>query len=205
MFILGLTGGIGSGKSAVARCFKDRGIEVVDADIAARKVVEPGTPALGEIASHFGEAILNDDGTLNRAALREKIFADTQERGWLEALLHPAIGDWIATQLRGAGSPYAILESPLLLETTQRQSVQRVLLVDVPEALQISRASARDDNSPEQIKAIIAAQMPRRQRLAEADDVIDNSGTLEQLEPQVAALHETYLAIAAGNSPAAKD
>ena len=197
MFVLGLTGGIGSGKSAVAACFKQYGIKVVDADIAARKVVEPGMPALQAIAEHFGEQVLQADGTMDRAALRSIVFDDEQQRHWLEQLLHPAIGKWIAAELASATSPYAILESPLLLETEQRKSTQRALVVDVSKELQIERATARDDNSREQIEAIIAAQLPREERLTRADDVIDNSGSLEDLEKAVKILHQQYLDIAA--------
>ena len=197
MFVLGLTGGIGSGKSAVAACFKTYGIKVVDADIAARKVVEPGMPALQAIAEHFGQKVLQPDGTMDRAALRSIVFNDEQQRHWLEQLLHPAIGEWIAAELAAATSAYAILESPLLLETEQRKSTQRALVVDVTKELQIERATARDDNSREQIEAIIAAQLPREERLARADDVIDNSGTLAELQSAVAPLHQHYLQIAA--------
>lgn len=197
MFVLGLTGGIGSGKSAVAACFKKYGIKVVDADIAARKVVEPGMPALQAIAEHFGEKVLQADGTMDRAALRSIVFNDEQQRHWLEQLLHPAIGEWIAAELASANSAYAVLESPLLLETAQRKSTQRALVVDVSKELQIERATARDDNSREQIEAIIAAQLPREERLARADDVIDNSGSLADLESAVKTLHQQYLKIAA--------
>ncbi len=197
MFVLGLTGGIGSGKSAVAACFKKYGIKVVDADIAARKVVEPGMPALQTIAEHFGEQVLQADGTLDRAVLRSIVFNNEQQRQWLEQLLHPAIGEWIATELTSATSAYAILESPLLLETEQRKSTHRTLVVDVSKELQIERATARDDNSREQIEAIIAAQLPREERLARADDIIDNSGSLADLESAVKTLHQQYLKIAA--------
>lgn len=197
MFVLGLTGGIGSGKSAVAACFKKYGIKVVDADIAARKVVEPGMPALKTIAEHFGEQVLQADGTLDRAVLRSIVFNNEQQRQWLEQLLHPAIGEWITTELTSATSAYAILESPLLLETEQRKSTHRTLVVDVSKELQIERATARDDNSREQIEAIIAAQLPREERLARADDVINNSGSLAYLESAVKTLHQQYLKIAA--------
>ncbi len=205
MFVLGLTGGIGSGKSAVAACFKKYGIKVVDADIAARKVVEPGMPALQAIAEHFGEPVLQPDGTLDRAALRSIVFNDELQRQWLEQLLHPAIGEWIASEIASATSAYVILESPLLLETEQRKSTQRTLVVDVSKELQIERATARDDNSREQIEAIISAQLPRKERLARADDVIDNSGSLADLESAVDTLHQQYLTIAAtfnGQGPA---
>ncbi len=201
-YIVGLTGGIGSGKSAVASLFRERGIKVIDADIAARKVVEPGTPALQAIAAHFGEDTLQDDGTLDRAALRQIVFDTEAERLWLEQLLHPAIGQWIADELANADSPYAILESPLLLETTQHEMADCTLVVDVEEQTQIDRASARDGNTPEQIKAIIAAQMSRKLRIEKADDVIDNNASLEALLEPVQALHKKYLKLAAHKAAA---
>lgn len=192
MFVVGLTGGIGSGKSAVADCFSGLGITVVNADTAARRVVEPGSSALGAIASHFDGAMLLPDGSLDRAAMRQRIFADPVAKRWLEQLLHPLIGQWIAEQLAAAPGPYAILESPLLLESSQRNNVNRVLVVDVPEAVQIARASARDASPEGQIRAIMASQMSRAERLAGADDVIDNGGSLDDLAAQVAALHQRY-------------
>ncbi|MCF7545912.1 dephospho-CoA kinase, partial [Pseudomonas petrae] len=138
-WILGLTGGIGSGKSAAAQCFVDLGVHLVDADNAARWVVELGRPALAQIAEHFGASVLQADGTLNRSALRELIFKDPQQRFWLEGLLHPLIREEIRQHLARAESAYAILVSPLLLETSQHQMVQRVLVIDVPESVQIER------------------------------------------------------------------
>lgn len=198
--IIGLTGGIGSGKSAVAELFIKEGITVVDADVAARRVVEPGSPALNAIAEHFGQDILQADGCLDRGALRAIVFDNEDERLWLEQLLHPAIGQWITEQLANAQSPYAILESPLLLETSQHEMADRIIVVDVPEQVQIDRASARDGNTPEQIQAIIAAQMNRQARLEKADDVIDNSGSLESLVDPVATLHHKYLELARDKS-----
>ena len=196
MLIVGLTGGIGSGKSAVAAQFRSLGIKVVDADIAARKVVEKGSSALAEISQHFGAELIQADGTLDRAALREQVFNNDLERRWLEQLLHPRIRDWIAAELASATSPYAILESPLLFESNQHTMIARALLVDVPEALQLQRAAARDGNSKAQIEAIMAAQMPRSERQKRADDCIDNSGSLEDLEKPVLRLHTTYLELA---------
>jgi len=193
MYVVGLTGGIGSGKSAVGNCFRDLGINVVDADQIARRVVEPGTPALAAIAEHFGNDILLADGTLNRAALRQKIFSDSAAKKWLESLLHPLIRDLTRTELESSNSPYAILESPLLIEMGQNATVNRVLVVDVPEEVQVERASARDDNSETQIRAIIAAQMSRQDRLAAADDVITNTCALEELPGLVAKLHDRYI------------
>ena len=196
MYIIGLTGGIGSGKSAVADQFRALGIRVVDADQAARAVVEPGTPALAAIAAHFGPGVIQADGGLDRAALRQLVFDNADARRWLEQLLHPQIGTWLTAQLNAAPGPYAILESPLLFESSQHRMIGRALLVDVPEDVQVTRAAARDGNSAEQIRAIMAAQMSRADRLERADDYIDNSGPPEALAAQVAALHQTYLALA---------
>ena len=191
--VIGVTGGIGSGKSAVTRRFEHLGIAVVDADIAARLVVEPGGAALSAIADHFGAALILADGSLDRAALRQKVFTDERERQWLERLTHPLIHEEIQRQLAVAGSAYCILSSPLLLETRQRDLVDCVVVVDVPEALQLARASQRDNNSEEQIRRIMAAQMDREQRLALADIVIDNAKSLAELDDSVQELHKEFL------------
>lgn len=196
-YIVGLTGGIGSGKSAAAERFRALGITVVDADVCARIVVEPGKPALQAIAEHFGSAILQADGSLDRAALRQKIFADAAERQWLEALLHPLIFEEMWSQLQAAQSSYAILESPLLIEAGQRAICQRVLVIDAAEETQLARATVRDKNSVEQVRAIMATQATREQRLAKADDVIGNDGDLAHLHAQVDTLHQQYVALAA--------
>lgn len=193
---VGITGGIGSGKSAVTQRLADRGITVVDADVVAREVVETGSPALEKIAAHFGEDILLDNSELDRAALRQLVFADPQERLWLEALTHPLIGERIAEQLQLATSPYAVLSSPLLLEGSQRDFTEHVVVVDVPESTQLSRTTARDNNTEELVRAIMAAQMPRERRLSLADTVIDNSGTLDDLDSRVNALHEKLMGLA---------
>jgi dephospho-CoA kinase len=197
-WILGLTGGIGSGKSAAAQCFVDLGVHLVDADNAARWVVEPGRPALARIAEHFGAGVLQADGTLNRAALRELIFKDPQQRAWLEGLLHPLIREEIRDYLARAESPYAILVSPLLLETTQHQMVQRVLVIDVPEALQIERTVLRDKTNEEQVRAILKAQTTREHRLSQADDVIVNDRDPAWLKSEVERLHHIYLTLRGG-------
>ena len=196
MFIIGLTGGIGSGKTAVSDRFAKLGITVVDADIAARVVVEPGRPALAKIAEHFGAAAITANGELDRAKLRELVFNNEAERKWLEGLLHPLIGDEIVAQIQAATSPYAMLVSPLLIETSQRQLAHRVLVVDVPVEVQIARTMARDDNDEAQVRAIIASQASREQRLAAADDVISNNEGLEFLDEQVQVLHRKYIALA---------
>jgi dephospho-CoA kinase len=191
--VVGITGGIGSGKSEVTRRFEAHGIVVVDADIAARIIVEPGGAALAAIAGHFGNNIILADGSLDRAALRQRVFADEDERRWLEQLTHPLIGEEIRRQLAAAGSPYSILSSPLLLETQQKQLADCVVVVDVPEALQLERASRRDGNSQEQIRRIMAAQMRREDRLDLADIVIDNSRPLSELDMVVDELHKEFL------------
>ncbi len=193
MYVVGLTGGIGSGKSTVARLFAHLGVDVVDADQSARAVVQPGSAALKQIELHFGAEMISSDGHLDRKALRERVFAIDSERQWLESLLHPLIYDNTLQQLNSANSEYAILESPLLLETTQKDLVNRVLIVDLPENIQLERALSRDNTTKQQIQAIMAAQLSRKQRLKMADDVICNDQSLLELEPQVLALHQAYL------------
>lgn len=197
-WILGLTGGIGSGKSAAAEHFAALGIHMVDADHAARWVVEPGRPALAKIVERFGEAVLLPDGQLNRAALRERIFKAEDERRWLEQLLHPLIGQEIASNLAQAQSPYAILVSPLLVESGQYRMTQRVLVVDTPEHLQLERTMRRDQVSEEQVRAILKAQALRDDRLKHADDVLLNDGDLSHLHQQVECLHQFYLGLRGG-------
>lgn len=197
-WILGLTGGIGSGKSAAAQCFVDLGVHLVDADHAARWVVEPGRPALAQIAEHFGPSVLRADGTLNRSALRELIFKDPQQRVWLESLLHPLIREEIRQYLARAESAYAILVSPLLLETSQHQMVQRVLVIDVPESVQIERTVLRDKTNEEQVRAILKAQASRDERLSRADDVIVNDRDPAWLKSEVERLHHYYLTLRGG-------
>lgn len=197
--VIGITGGIGSGKSAVTDRFEELGITVVDADLAARVVVEPGRPALDDIAEHFGADILLKDGSLDRAALRARVFADEKERKWLEALTHPLIGQEILDQLEASQSPYTILSSPLLLETGQKALAELIVVVDVPEEVQLARTMSRDDNDEAQVRRIMAAQMPRQKKLALADRVIDNSGSLADLDPQIETLHREFLQQAADN------
>lgn len=197
-WILGLTGGIGSGKSAAAQHFIDLGIHTVDADHAARWVVEPGRPALQKIAERFGPQILQADGQLDRAALRQQIFTDPAQRKWLESLLHPLIRQEIHEVLARAESPYAILISPLLIESGQTQNTSRILLIDVPEAIQIERSTLRDQVSAEQIQSIMQAQASREQRLRHADDVIVNDREPAWLKAEVERLHQFYLGLKGG-------
>lgn len=196
--MLGLTGGIGSGKSAAAEAFAQLGIETIDADHAARWVVEPGRPALAQIVDRFGRAMLLDDGQLNRAALREQIFAEPEQRQWLEAVLHPLIRAEIVQFLNAAQSPYTILVSPLLIESGQYKMVERVLVVDVPSELQMARALQRDQVSEQQLRAIMQAQLSRDERLKHADDVLCNAADKAALEREVLRLHHYYLTLKGG-------
>jgi dephospho-CoA kinase len=196
-FVVGLTGGIGCGKSTVTALFAAKGVQYVDADIVAREVVMPGTACLQAITEHFGTAILHSNGELNRAALRQRVFSHAAERDWLEQLLHPAIRQQMLTQLAALTSPYALLVAPLLLENKLNRYVQRVLVIDLAESLQLERAMARDAADAAQINAIMAAQITRAERLKLADDIITNDSSLADLAPQVSALHQQYLQQAA--------
>ena len=192
-FILGLTGGIGSGKSAASQWFEQHGIVVVDADVVAREIVEVGQPALLQIQQAFGDWVLQKDGTLNRRALREHIFQYNDARRILESITHPAIRQSIIKQLQDAQSPYVILVSPLLFETNQHELTDHTLLIDASIELQIQRAAQRDGQNIEQIHRIIAAQMPREQKQQLADDIVLNDGHLEHLYAHLQPLHEQYL------------
>ncbi|KEI72828.1 dephospho-CoA kinase [Endozoicomonas elysicola] len=194
-FTVGVTGGIGSGKTAVTNFFASKDITVVDADIAARVVVEPGKPALAGIAQRYGPDILVNDN-LDRRKLRTIIFDDADERKWLERLLHPIIREQIVHELSSAESSYAVLVSPLMLETNQHELVDRVLVVDVPESIQIERTMARDQMTEEQTRQILNSQIQREQRVAKADDIVDNSGSLDQLHHSLEKLHQFYLSLA---------
>ncbi|MDA0688458.1 MAG: dephospho-CoA kinase [Proteobacteria bacterium] len=199
MYVVGLTGGIGSGKSTVSESFARQGIEVIDADQLAREAVATGSPALAEIASHFGQSIINSEGSLNRRALRAIVFADEAERRWLERLLHPIIGELLKQRLSRSESSYTILESPLLLETSQKEMVDRILVVDVSEDTQLQRAMLRDGSHEETIRGIIASQISRDERLDAADEVINNEGAVEEIDKQVSVLHKKFLRLAKAN------
>ena len=197
MYVVAITGGIGSGKTTVANQFAALGIEVVDADLIAREVVAPGTPALAAITSHFGPEILTEQGLLDRRVLRERIFSDQAAKSWLNALLHPIIRSEMLRQCAAVSSPYCLLVVPLLVENRLTELADRVLVIDVDEATQIERTCHRDGVSREQAQAILASQASRSERLAMADDVLDNqSGTTETIRARILALHETYLAFA---------
>ena len=191
--IIGLTGGIGSGKTAVSDLFQDLGITIVDADLASRVVVEKGREELNKISDHFGQDILTKEGELDRAKLREIIFNSEEEKLWLESLLHPAIAAQIKMELDSSKSLYTVLVSPLLLETEQKNFCTKVLVVDVPVEMQIQRTSERDNVSEEQIKSIIASQIDRESRLEQADEVILNDGSIQDLKNKVKKLHIKFL------------
>ncbi len=197
MFRVGLTGGIASGKTTVARLFEALGVPVIDTDQLAREVVAPGQPLLARIAERFGNAILAPDGSLDRGALRSIVFAAPAARADLEQMTHPAIQALLEQRSTAAGGAYQVHVIPLLVETgAQRKRVDRVLVVDCSEELQIRRLQARDGSTLEQARSILAAQVSREARLAVADDIIVNEGDLEPLRDQVAALHTRYLQLA---------
>ena len=192
MLKIGLTGGLASGKSTVAERFAGLGAPVIDTDVIARELVEPGRPALETIRAAFGPAVLTAAGRLDRAWLKQQVFADPAQRLRLEAILHPLIHRDVIDRLSMLREPYCLIVIPLLVESTQTYPLDRVLLVDVPEALQRQRAAARDGLSPELISAILASQASRAQRLAVADDVIVNDADLVHLDAEVARLHAFY-------------
>lgn len=195
-YTVALTGGIGSGKSTVADEFAHLGVTVIDADIIARQVVEPGTPALLAIAERFGPQMINDDGSLNRRRLRERIFAHSEDKAWLNALLHPLIQQETRRQMQASTSPYLLWVVPLLVENRLTDKADRILVVDVPKETQIERTIRRDGVSREHAEHILAAQATREQRLAAADDVIENMGSADAVASHVAHLHDKYLMLA---------
>lgn len=192
-FIVGLTGGIASGKSTAGQAFRDLGITVLDADQIARQVVAPGRSELDAIATHFGQNILQTDGTLDRAALRERAFANEAERRWLEQRLHPAIRIEFQTQTHTASSAYVVWEVALLVEGLMRTAVNRILVIDVPTRTQLSRLCQRDGMTEAAAQRMLAAQADRQTRLQFADDVIENTQTTTILIDAVARLHQQYI------------
>jgi dephospho-CoA kinase len=192
-FIVGLTGGIGSGKTTVTNIFAELGIDIIDADIAARIVVEPGSEALVAIAQYFGTEYIDNTGQLDRTKLRSRIFSTPEDKSWLNSLLHPLIRQEILAQIARSTSCYCILVAPLLLENNLQTLVNRVLVVDIEEQSQIERTVARDPSSPEEVASIIASQLPRTERLSFADDIINNENVpLEQVRQQVTDLDTRY-------------
>lgn len=197
-WIVGLTGGIGSGKSAAADLFGGLGATIVDADAIAHGLTRPGGAALPRLREVFGERCIGPDGAMDRAGMRERVFSDPDARRQLEGVLHPLIRAESHRQLQEASGPYAVHVVPLLIESADfRQRVNRVLVVDCPEDVQVERVMRRSGLSADEVQRIIKAQIPRSQRLAAADDVIDNGGALDALAPQVQALHERYCNLAA--------
>lgn len=193
---IGLTGGIASGKSTVAAMFAELGVPVIDTDIVAREVVEPGTPALRAIQEAFGDGVIAQDGSLDRAGLRRIVFADPVKRKQLEAILHPRIRRETMRQARRCRGDYLLIVVPLLVESPMQDSMDRVLVVDVPESVQLERLQARDAENPGQAAAMIAAQASRQQRLEIADDVIRNDQDLKETRRRVTALHKRYQSMA---------
>jgi len=196
MLQIGLTGGIGSGKTTVAELFARLGAGIVDTDLLARELTEPGAPILTRIAAELGAEMLNPDASLNRARLRERVFADPAARARLESLLHPPIRDLMLERAGALQTPYAVLVIPLLFETGQEALVDRVLVVDCPQAIQMDRVRRRSGLPEAEIARIMRSQISRADRLARADDVIDNQGELDALHPQVERLHQAYLELA---------
>jgi len=197
-FVVGLTGGIGSGKSAAAQEFGRLGAALVDTDVIARELTEPGGAALAHIKALFGEAFVAPSGAMDRKRMREHVFADAAAKRALEELLHPMIRAEAERRIAQAAAPYVLYVVPLLVESgSYRTRVDRVLVVDAPEALQLARVRARSGLGEAEVRAIMASQLSRAARLAAADDVIDNGGTIQALRNQVAALHAKYLKLAA--------
>lgn len=198
-YIVGLTGGVGSGKSTIANLFAELNVPIIDADIVAREVVAKGSALLEQITQHFGQHILKEDGELDRAALREIIFADPEQKLWLNNLLHPAIRQAMLHQLQQQTSPYVLWVVPLLIENNLTKQCDRILVIDVREDIQLQRVMQRDNNHINLVKQIIAAQVTREERLAVADDIIDNSADLTEnlphLTAQVRSLHQKYLTL----------
>lgn len=192
-FVVGLTGGIGSGKTTVANLFAAEGITLVDADIVAREVVAPGSKGLEAIVTHFGAEILTPEGELDRAKLRQRIFSHPEEREWLNQLLHPMIRQEMLAQVEKATSDYVIMVVPLLFENGLDRLVNRTLVVDISPELQINRTVKRDNVDASQVNNIISSQCSRSEKLARADDIIDNQGEISTLKREVLALHQRYL------------
>ena len=196
-FTIGLTGGIGSGKTTVSKLFNELGAAIIDADEISRALVSNESPLLEKILGYFGQQVANADGGLDRKALRELVFHDPAARTWLESLLHPAIREEILRQLSASNAPYVIVVVPLLVESGSYDFLDRVLVVDAPESEQLARLRRRDGSSTELAERMLAAQAGRQQRLEKANDVIDNSGSLDALDAQVRELHARYLQLAA--------
>ena len=195
---IGLTGGVASGKTTAAHAFQAHGVTVIDADRLARRVVEPGQPALEEIRRAFGDQVLDASGRLDRSHLRRLVFGDDEARQRLEAIIHPRVREALIAERDAAGGPYVVLVVPLLVESQFHDLVDRILVVDVPEHLQLERLMRRDDVDEQLARRMMEAQLPRRRRLAHADDVVLNTGNPKQLRELVRRLHERYLELHTG-------
>ena len=196
MYIVGLTGGIGSGKTTISHFFLNNNIEVINSDTISREVVQPGTNALAKIEERFGAEILTESRVLNRPRMRSIIFKDDDQKVWLENLLHPLIRDAISLSIAHAKSDYVVLESPLLLETDQHKLVDRILVVDISPETQLERTLSRDGGSKDTIKSIIDSQLTRSERLNRADDVINNEQDIQSVRSEFESIHENYLILA---------
>jgi len=189
---IGLTGGIGSGKSTACDIFSELGVPVIDADVIAYELVKPGMPAFNEIKKIFGTEIISSDGTLDRKIIRDKVFANEIDRKKLENILHPAVYEEISIQVKNINSKYCIISIPLLLETNASKTVDRILVIDVPRELQLERASNRDKTNKNDIHAIIDSQISRKDRLSAANDIVDNKGNINDLRKKICDLHKFY-------------
>ena len=189
---IGLTGGIGSGKSAACKIFSELGVPVIDADDIAHSLVEPGMPAFKEITRIFGNEVIASDGSLDRKIIRDKVFANEIDRKRLESIIHPAVYEEIAVRVKNINSKYCIISIPLLLETDASKTVDRILVIDVPRELQLERAANRDKTNKNDINAIIDSQISRKDRLSAADDIVDNKGNINDLRKRICDLHEFY-------------
>ena len=189
---IGLTGGIGSGKSAACKIFSELGVPVIDADDIAQSLVEPGMPAFKEITRIFGNEVIASDGSLDRKIIRDKVFANEIDRKSLESIIHPAVYEEIAVRVKNINSKYCIISIPLLLETDASKTVDRILVIDVPRELQLERAANRDKTNNNDINAIIDSQISRKDRLSAADDIVDNKGNINDLCKRICDLHEFY-------------
>lgn len=200
MLVIGLTGGIASGKTTVSNLFRKLGISIIDADVIARSLMQPGTAVFARVVEQFGSTIVTEDGTLDRKKLADMVFRDADKRRALEAIVHPPVRAEIEQQVAQAQGPYCIAAIPLLLEVNMTDLVDRILVIDVPEQVQITRLCERDGIDPEQARQILAAQVSRSQRLAQATEVIENQDDLSALERSVQDLHRHYCQLAAGSS-----
>lgn len=204
MYTVGLTGGIASGKNAATDMFAELGVEIIDADIIAREIVEPGQPALKEIEATFGPEAICEDGSMNRPFMRELVFSDDDKRDMLNAITHKRIIETMFHRAEVSQSPYCILSVAILIEIGVADLVDRVIVVDIPEQMQIERVMARDNQTEEQARNILKAQLPRLERLARADDVLDNTSTLDELRKRVEGAHQQYLLFAKAKNASEK-